>query len=137
MMFLDTAYLGALFIPNDQWHPAARKWSLKLRPPLLTTDYVLLELADGLARQEWRGIADRIIRSLQNNPSVRIVPQSRAVFERGLALYRERHDKHWSLTDCLSFVVMWDEGCTEALTADTHFAQAGFAALLREDRGVE
>jgi predicted nucleic acid-binding protein len=37
------------------------------------------------------------------------------------------------LTDWLSFFVMEDLRLTEALTADGHFHQAGFRALLRED----
>ena len=45
-------------------------------------------------------------------------------------LYRHRKDKDWSLTDCISFAAMTDEGLTEALTADRHFEQAGFVALL-------
>jgi predicted nucleic acid-binding protein len=35
------------------------------------------------------------------------------------------------LTDCISFVVMEDEGISEALTGDKHFEQAGFKALLK------
>jgi len=41
-----------------------------------------------------------------------------------------RADKDWSVTDCVSFVVMEQHGMKEALTADHHFAQAGFHALL-------
>jgi predicted nucleic acid-binding protein len=48
-----------------------------------------------------------------------------------LQLYRSRHDKEWSLTDCVSFVVMQDEGISDALTGDKHFEQAGFNALLK------
>jgi predicted nucleic acid-binding protein len=40
-------------------------------------------------------------------------------------------DKEWSMTDCLSFLVMQQCGLTEALTSDEHFEQAGFKALLR------
>jgi predicted nucleic acid-binding protein len=44
----------------------------------------------------------------------------------------KRPDKDWSLTDCLSFVVMTDRGLSEALTGDHHFfEQAGFRAVLR------
>jgi hypothetical protein len=50
--------------------------------------------------------------------------------QRGLDLFAGRSDKNWSLTDCISFVVMQDEGLTEALTGDSHFEQAGFKALL-------
>ena len=53
-------------------------------------------------------------------------------FARGFDLYARRPDKSWSLTDCISFVVMTDRGLTEALTGDHHFEQAGFRALLRE-----
>ena len=49
----------------------------------------------------------------------------------GRQLYRERADKEWPLTDCISFVVMQEHGLAEALTADHHFEQAGFKALLK------
>jgi uncharacterized protein len=43
-------------------------------------------------------------------------------------LYRDRPDKNWSLTDCLSFLVMERRGLAEALTTDRDFEQAGFRA---------
>ena len=46
-------------------------------------------------------------------------------------LFEQRSDKEWSLTECLSFVVMGDEGIAEALTGDKHFEQAGYMALLK------
>ena len=54
------------------------------------------------------------------------------LFDDALGLYRARPDKDWGLTDCISFVLMEREGLTEALTADAHFRQAGFRALLLE-----
>ena len=36
------------------------------------------------------------------------------------------------MTDCLSFVVMEERSLHEELTADHHFRQAGFRALLLE-----
>jgi hypothetical protein len=68
---------------------------------------------------------------LRADPRVVVVPSSRDLFDRAMGLYRSRPDKDWSLTDCVSFVVMRERGITEALTGDHHFEQAGFRALLK------
>ena len=69
---------------------------------------------------------------LASTSHVRIMPADEDWFRRGVALYRARPDKEWSLTDCLSFEVMRELGLQDALTSDQHFVQAGFRALLRE-----
>ena len=61
-----------------------------------------------------------------------IVYINEELFQRGWDFYEARIDKDWSLTDCLSFVVMQERGVNEALAHDHHFEQAGFRALLRE-----
>ena len=76
-----------------------------------------------------REICTAFIERLRSVHDVRIVPASEHLLWRGFELYQNRRDKAWSLTDCISFVVMADEGLTEALTGDRHFEQAGFAAL--------
>jgi hypothetical protein len=53
------------------------------------------------------------------------------LLDAGLGLYGRRLDKEWSLADCIAFVVMKDEGITDALTTDRHFEQAGFKVLLK------
>ena len=60
-----------------------------------------------------------------------VLPGSRESFQAGLELYRSRPDKEWSLTDCISFVVMKERGIAEALTGNRHFEQAGFTILLK------
>src|SRR6266496_944315 len=97
---------------------------------LVTTKWILTELADGLS-----GISDRqafidFHRALRNDPTVTIIPSSNELFAAGVELYATRPDKEWSLTDCISFVVMEREGLTDALTGDRHFEQAGFKVLL-------
>jgi predicted nucleic acid-binding protein len=59
-----------------------------------------------------------------------VVPLTEDLFAEGLALFLSRPDKEWSLTDCISFMVMEKRGIRQAFTADKHFAQAGFEALL-------
>ena len=48
-------------------------------------------------------------------PDIIIVPADQALLQEGFALFAQRPDKDWSLTDCISFVVMQREGTTEAL----------------------
>ena len=67
----------------------------------------------------------------REDADVAIIGDDRELFESGIRMYREREDKDWSLTDCISFVVMEREEIRDALTADHHFEQAGFHALLK------
>jgi uncharacterized protein len=62
---------------------------------------------------------------------IRLIPQSHDTFRAGLALYRARPDKGYSLTDCISMQTMLREGLTVVLTNDGHFEQEGFRALFR------
>jgi len=59
-----------------------------------------------------------------------VVPLSHEAFPAALGLYEARGDKEYSLTDCPSMRIMEERGITDVLTADQHFAQAGFTALL-------
>jgi len=45
---------------------------------------------------------------VQTDPAFRLVPATSELIERGRKLYRDRLDKNWPLTDCISFVVMQD-----------------------------
>jgi predicted nucleic acid-binding protein len=73
----------------------------------------------------------QLVDELRSDANTVIVPASSKLFEEGYDLFRRRADKDWSLTDCLSFVVMDQEGVSEALTADHDFEQAGFTILMK------
>lgn len=130
-VFADASYYVALLSPRDQHHQDAVRMSGESRQPVVVTEFVLIEVSNALAPVESRGRSLALWAHLQNDPSVTIVPASTALITEGLDLYARRPDKEWSLTDCISFVVMRERGLTEALTADHHFEQAGFTALLR------
>ncbi len=98
----------------------------------MTTEWVLTELADALAMRTKRRAFSNLYQILQTDADVEIVPAGRDIFARGIQLFTSRSDKDWSLTDCISFIVMQDRGMTEALTGDRHFEQAGFRALLMD-----
>ena len=129
-VFADTWFFLAVLNPSDPHYARAHAVSRSERRHRVTTDWVLLEVADALCRQGNRDVFIRFYDSIQEHPGITIVPASRQLLEDGIHLYRYRRDKDWPLTDCISFVVMEDEDIKEALTADQHFEQAGFTALL-------
>jgi predicted nucleic acid-binding protein len=134
-LFLDAAYAIALSVSNDQHHERAMalRAELKLVPKrLVTTRAVLVEIGNALAKSRYRVAAIRLLESLEGDPSVEIIQMSEDLYDRALQLYRDRLDKEWGITDCVSFVVMRDRGLTSALTTDEHFQQAGFRAMLRD-----
>src|SRR5205807_4959325 len=88
---------------------------------LLTTQFILAEIADGLAAVKFRREATQAIERLSANAWMEIVPASSELFESAFALYRERPDKSWGLTDCTSFVAMRGSGINEALTVDDDY----------------
>jgi len=132
-VFLDAAYAIALSAPQDQYHQLAELLSEQLEAEgtqLITTRAVVLEIANALAKSRYRNAAIELLDSLEEDTNVEVIPFSEELFQRAFRLYRERPDKEWGLTDCLSFVVMKDRGLMDALTTDEHFKQASFNALL-------
>jgi len=116
---------------RDQFHAEAHRLMDTLQARMVTTDWVLVEIANFMAKTPLRNRAADLIRRLQAHTRSDIVPASAAAIEEGLRLYEQHHDKQWSLTDCISFQVMRREGIQQALTADHHFEQAGFEILLK------
>ena len=132
-VFLDATYLIALAMPRDQHNAAAcvlMEDVLNRRVRMLTTRAVLLEAASYLAHPRTRSTVVEALEGCERDPLIEIVPLSEELFAKAFALFRQRTDKSWGLTDCSSFVVMRERGISEALTADEHFEQAGFVALL-------
>jgi predicted nucleic acid-binding protein len=128
--FADTAYFLGFMHPADQYHVRAVAVSTSIRS-LVTTQYVLLEAASSFARAPDRRRFLDLLDWLASDPRVRVITADGELFGAGVDLFRCRPDKDWSLTDCISFVVMRRDGITEALTADHHFEQAGFVAPLK------
>jgi len=129
-LFADTFFFFAYLNAEDAAHGAASQYFEGFDGRVVTTEWVLTELADGMAGIEDRATFTEFHEALRSDPSVSIIPSSPELFAEGLALYSRRKDKEWTLTDCISFVVMKREELGEALTGDHHFKQAGFTTLL-------
>jgi uncharacterized protein len=131
-VFGDAFYFIALMNPSDQFHSAAIDLSLAVPRAVVTTTWVLVEVADALSSPKHRRLVHRFLKQAPDGRKTRLIPANEEWYAKGLALYGDRPDKDWSLTDCISFSVMTKYGLTDALTGDHHFEQAGFLALFRQ-----
>ncbi len=132
-LFIDTAFVQALLNSNDQYHRIAKSRLSELRTAkeVWTTEAILIEIGNTLSTAH-REAAVCFINQCYATPNTYIVSVDTGLLKRALALYHERTDKGWGLTDCISFIVMSDQNLTDAMTTDRHFIQAGFRALMRE-----
>ncbi len=133
VVFLDTSFVVALENTHDPHHACAKSLDdelLRENVVLLLHLGIVLEIGDGYARFGRRARGIDLLTRFESEDGYVVFPLNEPLMEKAQALYRARTDKEWGLTDCISFVLMKQEGVTEALTADVHFRQAGFTALL-------
>jgi predicted nucleic acid-binding protein len=129
--FADTSLFVAFLNPRDQYHESAVECIGNESNYLVTTIWVLVELGNFLCKSRTRRRFVPFVRDLRADPLIEVVPPTADVLEQALSLYHRRPDKAWSMTDCISFVVMRERGLSEAFTTDHHFVQAGFKILLK------
>lgn len=135
-LFLDTSFGLALVLGHDIHHDLALQLSRGIeqqRQPVVTTTGVILELGNALARLRYRSLGISLIRDLRADTRIEIVVVDDALIDAGYEIYEQYDDKNWGLADCISFVLMRERGISDALTADRHFQQAGYRALLLDD----
>jgi uncharacterized protein len=132
-VFVDTAYFVALLDRRDSLHERALKLAKKFDDTfatLVTSDAVLIELANYFARTPLRPFAIDWVFALRESQDWQIVALSPALLVRAEALYRAHRDKTWSVTDCCIMETMRDRRISEIATTDRGFKQAGFKPLL-------
>jgi predicted nucleic acid-binding protein len=99
---------------------------------IVTTEAVCWEWLNAMSGAATRNVAAHAFERVCHDPRIEVVAHSSELSAGAIRLFALRTDKDWSLTDCLSFVVMRRRNIREALTADNHFEQAGFRAVLSE-----
>jgi predicted nucleic acid-binding protein len=128
-LFLDTGYVLALELANDQNHArVAEHWRQYAGgpPPLITTSLVFCEIVTFFNTRGYHRKAVQVGESLLRSQGVEIVHVDAALLEAGWDMIRRQDDKRYSLTDAVSFALMRTLAITIALTTDRHFEQAGF-----------
>jgi uncharacterized protein len=130
-VFVDTFALIAWLNPRDSAHFAVSAYLDTFHGRMVTTEWILLELADAFSSANARSTVIDFLQSVRADPHVDVVGYVESVYQTGFDSFSHRPDKDWSLTDCISFGVMAERGLIEALTADRHFEQAGFRAIFK------
>jgi len=130
-VFGDTHFYIALINPADPWHGKASEWMANSDLWVLTSEFVLLEVANALSPPPQRRQFPFLLQRMRTERNIRLIRATQGLFNDAAELYGNRLDKSWSLVDCSSFVLMHRFKLRDALTADHHYEQAGFRALLR------
>ena len=128
-VFLDTGFVIALEVVDDQHHPdALRHWRILSTslPKVVTATYILDEVVTFFNRRNHHAKAVEIGKRLISSPSVELIHVDEVLFYASWRYFEQHPDKSYSLTDCISFVVMRDAGIRTALSFDKHFVQAGY-----------
>jgi predicted nucleic acid-binding protein len=132
-MLVDTGFLIAIIDAGDELRRRAQAWLEHLERPLILTEYVWLETLNFFSATPFRSQSTELLDQLITSEDCEFVEVRDALRHEALKLHFGRSDKSWSLTDCVSFVIMHQRGIARALAYDHHFEQAGFEPLLRQD----
>ena len=130
-VFVDTSFLFALTVSRDQSNPAARSVYdaiSRARRPILTTNFVLVELHSLITNRVTAAVATRVLFQLEASDAI-IVRVSEEDEAHAGAILRQYTDKGFSLQDATSFAVMERMGIDTALSFDKHFAQYRWTVL--------
>ncbi|WP_416672338.1 type II toxin-antitoxin system VapC family toxin [Egbenema bharatensis] len=129
LLFLDTSFIVALELADEQDHPATfRYWQTlsQMQPQFVTTSYVFDEIVTFFNSRHRHDRAVSVGNRLIESTLVRLIQVDEFLFLRGWQFFKTHTDKSYSLTDCISFLVIEQERIQTALTLDRHFVQAGF-----------
>jgi predicted nucleic acid-binding protein len=125
-LFVDTSAWFELFDAASSLHADVAGALSAGDRPVVTTTYVLAELCALMVGRLSHSHATRAGTFIRTSPDITLVHPDLADESAAWRLFVERPDKRYSLTDCLSFVIMRRLKLTTALALDRHFAQEGF-----------
>jgi len=128
-LFVDTSAWYDLLFSGSPRH--AEIVALMRRPDLsfVTSTYVLDELVALLLTRSGHAIAARSGAHIRSAAEVTVEHPGATEELRAWALFLERPDKRYTLTDCLSFVLMRRLKIDTAIVTDDQFRREGFVTL--------
>ena len=134
-VFVDSFAWIAAINKSDNYHEISLKTIetlLKKGLKLVTSNYVIVETINALSKAQFRKAVIEFVDKLEMSPSVEIIKITDEMYNNAWALYQQRMDKDWGITDCTSFEVMRMFNIKKALTNDKHFEQAGYSLVVKQ-----
>jgi hypothetical protein len=132
IIFADSFYWIALLSPKDTWHSRVIEWSQSSPDvSLVITDGIIDEIFAHFSKQGdiLRGKVIELYQNILDEPNIQLIAYNQELRQAGIELYQKRSDKGYSLTDCISMIIMKKLNISEVLTNDKHFSQEGFTIL--------
>ena len=86
--FADTSFFVAFLSARDVDHATAVDLMENFEGRIVTTDWVLAELGNFLAKSSIRNLFSSFVRDLPTDPRIEILPADREQFDAGCALVR-------------------------------------------------
>jgi predicted nucleic acid-binding protein len=123
-VFADTFYWIALVNPRDNWHQTVLNYTYDHpNQTIITTDGIVEEVLNYASSRGFlmKQKALLLYKKMLQEPNIEVVSYNSQLRELGLELYEQRLDNGYSLTDCISMIVMRQMGIQEVLSNDKHF----------------
>lgn len=129
LVFVDTSAWYALVNSRDPEHAATNRFFEKHSGRLVTSNYVFDETVTLCGRRLGHSAAVSVGQALRDPEVVQLIRATADDEHRAWSLFRDRTDKQYSYTDCVSFVMMGRLGLTSAAALDEDFRREGFETL--------
>lgn len=94
-VFADTFALIAWLNPQDDAHAEVAAYLGKFTGRLLTTEWVLVELADALSMPSARPTVVAFLQAVRADPQFEVIGYSEAAYQAGFVIFANRPDKGW------------------------------------------
>jgi len=129
MIFIDTGAFLARYLRNDQYHDQSNEiWEAirRRRETCFTTNFVLNEVFTLLGRRAGNKFAAVRALNIYASRVIKVMRPDRKAEVKAIDIFEKFAGQKITFTDCISFVLMKQEGIKRAFSFDFHFRLAGY-----------
>ena len=131
-VFVDTGVWYAMADKSDQYHKKATEYTKKLVTSninFVTTNLVVHETLMLLSRKTSKAAAIKFLDMIYSQDNIEIIENEDSIEQKAYRIFKKYADQDFSITDCLSFVIMKENRIKKAFTFDKHFKIMKFTVI--------